>query len=120
MNKNELKKQYAQTVQPMGVYQVINKANGKVFIDSSLGIQGKMNRCKFQLAHGSHMNKTLQEDFNQNGAANFEFEILDLLEPEKDLKKDTREDLKMLEAMWIEKIQPFDEKGYNDRKQIKL
>jgi hypothetical protein len=47
MNKKELKKQYTQTMQPMGVCQVKNLANGKIFIDSGQNIQGKINSCKF-------------------------------------------------------------------------
>jgi len=29
---------------------------------------------------------------------------------------DYADDLKMLEEMWIEKLQPFDERGYHKRK----
>ena len=116
MNRKELKKQYAQTVQPMGVYQVKNKINGKLFVDCGLNLNGKMNRCKFQLIHGSHMNKSLQADFSELGEENFEFKILDLLEPKEDIKADYSEELKMLEAMWVEKLQPYGEKGYNKQK----
>ena len=116
MNRKALKKQYAQTIQPMGVYQVENKINGKLFIDSSLNINGKMNRCKFQLSHGSHPNTLLQTDFNEYGEENFEFEILDLLEPKEDAKADYSEDLKLLEDMWMEKLQPHGEKGYHQKK----
>jgi hypothetical protein len=119
MNKKELKKQYAQTVQSMGVYQVRNIANGKIFIDSGQNIQGKINSCKFQLSHGSFMNKSLQEDFNRIGLDNFAFEIIDFLEPKEDLKMDYTDDLKLLEEIWIEKLQPFDEHGYNKRKIIR-
>jgi hypothetical protein len=119
MNKKELKKQYAQTMQPMGVYQIKNLANGKIFIDSGQNIQGKINSCKFQLSHGSYMNKALQEDFNRIGFDNFTFEIIDLLEPKEDTKMDYADDLKMLEEIWIEKLQPFDEHGYNKRKIIR-
>jgi len=119
MNKKKLKKQYAQTVQPMGVYQVKNLANGKIFIDSGQNIQGKINSCKFQLSHGFFMNKALQEDFNRIGLDNFAFEIIDLLEPKEDTKMDYTDDLKMLEKMWIEKLQPFNENGYNKRKIIR-
>jgi hypothetical protein len=119
MNKKELKKQYAQTMQPMGVYQIKNLANGKIFIDSGQNIQGKINSCKFQLSYGSYMNKALQEDFNRIGFDNFTFEIIDLLEPKEDTKMDYADDLKMLEEIWIEKLQPFDEHGYNKRKIIR-
>jgi hypothetical protein len=119
MNKKELKKQYAQTVKPMGVYQVKNLASGKIFIDSGQNIQGKINSCKFQLSHGSYMNKALQEDFNRIGLDNFAFEIIDLLGPKEDTKMGYTDDLKMLEKMWIEKLQLFDENGYNKRKIIR-
>jgi len=119
MNKKELKKKYIQTMQPMGVYQVKNLTNGKIFIDSGQNIQGKINSCKFQLSLGSHMNKALQEDFNKIGLDNFAFEIIDLLEPKEDKKIDYTDDLKMLEEIWIEKCQPFDENGYNKRKIIR-
>ena len=39
MNKKELKKQYKQNIQPMGVFQVKNLKNGKIFIDR--GVDGK-------------------------------------------------------------------------------
>jgi len=119
MNKKELNKQYAQTMQPMGVYQVKNLVDGKIFIASSQNIPGKINSCKFQLSNGSHMNKALQEDFNRIGLENFTFEIIDLLEPKEDTKMDYTDDLKMLEEIWIEKLQPFNEHGYNKRKIIR-
>ena len=114
--RKELKRQYLETVQPMGVYRVKNLANGKIFIDSGLNVRGKLNRCKFQLAHGSHVNKVLQEDYNTSGLDNFTFEIIDCLKPKKDKDTDYTDDLKMLEELWMEKLQPFDEKGYNKRK----
>ena len=116
MNKKELKKQYKQTVLPMGIFQVKNLTSGKIFIDAGLNIQGKINGCKFQLALGSHMNKALQKDFNETGITNFSFEIIDYLKPKEDVKMDYADDLKMLEEMWIEKLQPFDEGGYHKRK----
>ncbi len=115
MDKKELKKQYAQTPQPMGVYQVKNLINGKIFIASGLNINGKINSCRFQLIHGSHMNRTLQEDFKQTGAEHFTFEILDYLEPNDDPKTDYRDDLKTLEEMWIEKLKPFEPNGYHKK-----
>lgn len=116
MNKKELKKQYTQTVLPMGVFQVRNLTSGKIFIDSGLNILGKMNSCRFQLSHGSHMNKALQEDFNKTGITNFSFEIIDYLEPREDIKMDYAHDLKVLEEMWIKNLQPFDGRGYNKRR----
>ena len=116
MNKKELKKQYKQNIQPMGVFQVKNLKNGKIFIDSGINLQGKINGCRFQLSLGSHMNRILQEDFNKDGINKFSFEIIDYLKPKEDIKMDYSDDLKALEEIWIEKLQPFDEKGYNKRR----
>jgi len=115
MNKKELIRQYKQITQPMGVYQIKNKRNGKLFIGSAKNIRGKLNSHKFQFENNLHRNLEMQTDFNEIGGEGFSFDTIDLLEPKEDLNYDYTEDLKMLEAMWIEKLQPFDENGYNKR-----
>ena len=116
MNKKELKKQYKQNILPMGIFQIKNLINGKIFIGSSKNLKGKLNSIKFQLEMGSYINKELQKDFSEYGEKNFLFETVDLLEPEEDPGDDYTEDLNTLEEMWLEKLQPYDEKGYNKRK----
>lgn len=115
MNKKELKKQYKQTLRPMGIFQIKNLVNNRIFIGSSSNIEGKLNSIKFQLEMGSYVNKELQRDFNQFGENNFLFETMDVLEPKQDTGYDYAEDLKTLEDMWIEKLKPFYEKGYNKK-----
>ena len=61
------------------------------------------------------MNKALQQEYTAPGPNNFTFEVLDHLEPKEDPATDYTGDLNMLLEMWIEKLQPFDEKGYNKR-----
>ncbi len=117
MDKKEKIRQYKQTVQPMGVYQIKNLKNGKLFVGSSTDLRGKINRDKFQLKSGLHMNRQLQEDFRENGEDGFSFDILDYLKPKEDLSFDYKEELKLLEEMWLEKLQPYGEKGYNTKKQ---
>lgn len=119
MDKKELKKKYTQTIQPMGIYQVKNLTSGKIFIDSGLNVQGKINSCRFQLVHGSNKNKMLQEDFNKTSLDNFTFEVIDLLKPKEEPQTDYIKDLELLEEMWTEKLQPFDGKGYNVRKIVR-
>ena len=113
MNKKELIKRYKQTIQPMGVYQIKNKQNGKIFIGCTKNLPGKINSHKFQLKNGLHINKEMQKDFNEIGEEGFSFEILDYLKPKDDLSCDYTEELKILEEMWTEKLQLFNEKGYN-------
>lgn len=116
IDKKELKKQYKQTLQPMGIYKIINAGNGKIFIGSAKNLPGKINSIKFQLESGSHLNKELQEDFVKFGKIKFNFEVIDYLEPKEDPDYNYTEDLKILEEMWLEKLKPFGEKGYNKAK----
>jgi group I intron endonuclease len=116
IDKRKVKEQYKQTVLPMGVYQIKNLANGKVFIGSGKNLPGKFNSHRFQLKQGSHMNRALQEDYKHFGEEKFSFDVLDYLEPKEDPKYDYAADLALLEDMWVEKLQPFGERGYNKRK----
>ena len=113
MNRKEKIKEYKKSIQPMGIYQIRNKVNGKVFLGSSKDLRGILNRVKFQLKNNLHMNKDMQNDFNEIGEANFSFEILDYLELREDIEEDYRKELQLLENMWLEKLQPFNLKGYN-------
>lgn len=113
MDKKEIKKQYKQTLQPMGVYQIKNLKNGKIFIGSSKNLPGKINSQKFQLNLGSHMNEQLQKDYTSLGADNFHFEVLDYLELKEDKDYDYTEDLEVLKEMWIEKLSTNYPNGYN-------
>ncbi len=62
-NKKELKKQYKANPPKMGIFQIKNLANGKIFIGRGMNVQGKINSSKFQLEQGSHPNSELQNDF---------------------------------------------------------
>jgi hypothetical protein len=119
IDRKEIIKQYKQTVQPMGIYQIRNLKNGKIFVGSTKNMQGKNNSYKFQLQSGTHMNRALQEDYTAMGEANFVFEEVDLLKPKEDLKYDYTEDLAVLEEMWLDKLEPYGDKGYNTPKKRK-
>ena len=116
MNRKEMINEYKQTIQPMGIYQIKNMVNGKIFIGSSKDLKGIINRNRFQLKNGLHMNRAMQKDFNEGGGGSFSFEILDRLKPREDMKSDYAEELKLLEEMWLEKLYPYDEKGYNTKR----
>ncbi|HEV7475016.1 MAG TPA: GIY-YIG nuclease family protein [Pyrinomonadaceae bacterium] len=109
----QLKKDYQQTPRPMGILLIRNNRADKVFLVASVDLPGAINRHKFQLNAGGHPNKTLQADWNQLGADAFAFEIVDELAPRADLKLDYRAELTSLEDLWLEKLQPFGDRGYN-------
>lgn len=114
-----LKKEYQQGHTPMGVFQIRNLSNEKVFVGSALNLPGIFNRHKFELQMGGHKNRALQADWNALGADQFAFEILDELSPVSDPAHDYRTDLLFLEDMWLEKLQPYGENGYNEPKKTK-
>ena len=100
----------------MGVFQIRSKTDDKVFIDSSLNVPGKINRHIFALKAGLHAAKSLQSDWNKLGEENFAFEVLEDVEPRTQANYDYAADVKTLEELWLENLQPFGDNGYNDRK----
>ncbi len=114
VNKKQLKKNYQQTPRAMGVFLIRNNLNDKVFLAAGVNLRGLINRHKFQLTHGSHPNKHLQADWNEFGADSFAFEIVDELRP--GAEADPRAEIVFLEKLWLEKLQPFGERGYNEPK----
>ena len=113
MDRKELKNKYKETIQPMGIYQIRNMASGKVFLGSSMNLHGIINRNRFQLKAGLHTNQLMQRDFLEVGEANFAFEILDTLKPPQHGNGDCAEELKTLEQLWLDRLRPRIEKGYN-------
>ena len=101
----------------MGIFQIRNLKDEKVFVGSSLNLDEILNRHEFSLKMGVHANKTLQKDWNAHGSENFAFEILEELEPRENL--DSKKELAVLEDLWLEKLEPYDEKGYNERKKTR-
>ncbi|MEK6410086.1 MAG: GIY-YIG nuclease family protein [Acidobacteriota bacterium] len=117
--KKELKREYQQNQTPMGIYQIRNTINDKVFIGTALNVPGVLNGQKFQLSAGSHPNKRLQAEWNEFGGERFTFEILDELSATEGPAHDYRADLAFLEEFWLETLQPYGERGYNEKKRTK-
>ena len=115
-DNKRLKQEYKQARRSFGVFLIRNTTNDKVYIASGMDIQGIINRHKFALSMGGHQSKELQKDWNELGADKFEFEIVDQMDPGDEPGFDARRDLQFMEEMWLEKFQPYDERGYNERK----
>ena len=112
-DRRELIRQYKETPRPMGVYAVRNLTNGKVLIGVARDVPGKLNGHRAQLRMRSHRNAALQADWDALGADAFAFEALDLLAPSPEPGHDPGDDLRVLEELWLQKLQPFGERGYN-------
>jgi hypothetical protein len=115
-DKKRMKKDYQQTPRVLGVFLIRNNLNDKVFLAAGIDLHGLINRHRFQLTHRGHPNKQLQADWNELGSNNFAFEIVDELTPRADAGLDYRAEVASLEDLWLEKLQPFGERGYNQPK----
>jgi 23S rRNA A1618 N6-methylase RlmF len=116
--RKELKEEYKKMKFKMGVYQIRNKINGKIFISSTLDLNAAWNSQKFQLNFGSHKNEELQKEWKEFGEESFVYEIVDELKHIEDKEMNYNEEIKVLENMLIEELQPFGNRGYNKRKKI--
>jgi hypothetical protein len=106
--RDEMKRMYKEAAREMGVYQIRNTVSGKVLVAASANLNGPKNSHFFSLKMGSHVNKELQRDYGEFGPDAFVYEVLDTVKE--------REDLPALEEMWLEKLQPYGERGYNKEK----
>lgn len=114
MDRKALIRQYKETRKTAGVFRVRNLTNDKSLVGKSADVPSMLNRERAQLRTGTHMNRALQSDWKTLGADAFAFEILDTLTPPADKPDwDPTDDLRLLEEMWLEKLQPFGERGYN-------
>jgi len=113
MNRRELTRAYKEIPRPMGVYRVHNTVNGKSLVGTSRDLPSILNRERAELKLGGHRNKPMQRDWNEMGASAFTFEVLDTLSvPPDQPGYDPAYDLRVLEALWLERLQPFGERGY--------
>jgi group I intron endonuclease len=118
-SRQELKRAYKERAKPAGVFQVKNIANGRVLLGSSLNLEGPLNSHKFMLSIGKHRNEALQKDWNRYGADKFVFEILEVVKVKDDPNFNLEDELTLIEQIWVEKLQPFGEQGYNEGNKIR-
>jgi hypothetical protein len=115
-SRKELVADYKQMKFPMGVYQIRNLANGKIYLGSSLNLNAIWNRERLQLDMGSHPNAELQHDWKATGEAGFAYEILSEIEQKEGDTIDYRKEIKQLEALFLEELKPFGARGYHFEK----
>jgi hypothetical protein len=113
MDRKALIREYKTDRRPVGVFQVRNTMNGKVFLGSTVDLPSMLNRQRAQLRMGAHPNRQLQADWRAHGANAFAFEVVDTLTPSDEASYDPAADLSTLEAMWLAKVEPFGQRGYN-------
>jgi len=119
MDKKEAKLAYKASRRPMGVFLIRNLVNDKIFVGATMNLDAMFNRIRFQLYAGSHPVKDLESDWKQLGASKFSFEVLEQINPREDPNYNYAADLETLEDLWLEKLEPYGEKGYNEPKKTR-
>ena len=115
-DRSTIKREYKESQRPAGVFQIRNTTNDRILVRSSANLPAMFNRLRMQLDTGSYlMHPELQRDWKALGSAAFAFEVLEELTPPEGPGWDPTEDLEALEALWLEQLSPYDEKGYNRR-----
>jgi hypothetical protein len=107
MNRREIIKEYKSSLRPMGIVQVKNIRNNRVYLAASANTAGTINSIRFQLKMGTFLpSPALARDWKEMGEESFVIEVIDELKPVDDPAYDYRDDLKALAAMWLEKLNP--------------
>ena len=113
VDRKALREAYEQATRPMGLYRVRNLRDGRSLIGRSVDLPSILNRQRAALRLGSHPNAALQRDWNALGAEAFAFEVLDTLTlPEGKPDYDPADDLRLLESLWLDRLQPYGDRGY--------
>lgn len=119
LSRKDIKRAYKERKKPAGVFQVKNTVNGKILLGSSLNLEGVFNSHRFKLTSGLHPNRELQKEWNLFGPDAFAFETLELVRETDDPNFNVDDELTLLEQIWLEKLQPFGERGYNAGSRIR-
>jgi hypothetical protein len=112
-SRKALLQKYKETPRPMGVGRIRNTVNDSALVVAGTHISALLNRHQAQLKMGGHPHREMQRDFTDQGADAFTFEVLDTLEPSDEPGYDPAGDLRVLEAMWMERLAPYAPAGYH-------
>ena len=117
--KKEQKDIYKKMKFKVGVFQIKNTENQKIFVGSSTDLDAIWNRIRTELRFGNHLNTELQNDWKKFAEENFVYEILSEIKQDEESTRNYRKEARQLEEMFIEELQPFGDKGYNIQKEAR-
>jgi hypothetical protein len=116
IDRKAMTREYKETVRPMGVGGIRHIASNRILLIAGKDLPSLLNRHRAELRLSGHRNRALQQDWLAYGEEAFTFEILDTLEPPADTPDyDSAADLRALEALWMEKLAPYEPAGYHRR-----
>lgn len=76
-----------------GIYKIMNKIDGNIYIGSSKDVNIRKSMHFSRLKNNKHSNKKLQNAYNKYGINNFEFFVIEYCK---------EEDLQRLEQIWLD------------------
>lgn len=93
------------------VYSIKCLKNDEIYIGCSLQVSSRWGLHRWELEHGVHSNKRLQEDWTRFGQAFFAFTVIETIEnPDRQLRSRQWKNLRdRAELYWIEKIGTYNE-----------
>ncbi|MEI9986788.1 MAG: GIY-YIG nuclease family protein [Aliidongia sp.] len=89
---------------PMGIYSIRNLATGLSYVGSSVNVPAALNRHRFTLQLGSHLDAALMADGRRDGADSFVFEVLDLLPETDEPPAEPASELAALLELWTAQL----------------
>ena len=102
--KKAAKLDYKENPPEMGVLQVRNKVTGNSVIFAAANLAGKINCVTFQLEAGSFIERGFQQAYDAGSPTDIEFNVLQVLKPEKSPGYNYKADLKLLAEAWKDKV----------------
>ena len=113
MNRKALIQAYKESRRPIGVYRIRNVRDDRSLIGRSVDLPAILNRERATLRLGMHRNAALQRDWATLGPDAFVFEVLDELPPPAEQPGwDPTDELRVLESLWLDRLQPYGDRGY--------
>ena len=85
-----------------GVYLISNNVNGKCYVGSTIHLDQRRKEHFSRLANNKHINAHLQNAYNKYGREAFDFEILETV----DIDDNIKDKLLKREQFWIDNLKP--------------
>lgn len=81
-SRREAVRQFREKKPSIGIYAVRCTSTGRVWVGTSRNLEATKNGCWFSLRGGLHRDKPLQDEWNAQGEAAFQYEIVDAFDDE--------------------------------------
>jgi hypothetical protein len=103
--KKEIRDEYKSMKFRVGIYQIKNNNDNRIFLNTTADIDRAFNSDLFQLKAGMHSNRQLQNDWNNLGTEDFDFTIFDELKiKDTAIPTDINQELKELLDMHLTEL----------------